>query len=44
MEVTKENVHDGKMLKELVHNVPRITIFKRYWQMVPMTPKTTLGT
>ncbi len=30
MEVTKENVHDGKILKELVHNASNITIFKKY--------------
>ena len=30
IEVTKENVHDGKMLKELVPMCLIITIFKKY--------------
>lgn len=53
MSVTKENVHDGRMLKELVCGVcnnnnkktktKTKTTTKNYWQMVPMNLKITLG-
>ena len=44
MSVTKEDVYDGKMLKELVDDVfLRIIPSKRYWQMEVMIPQTNLG-
>ena len=43
MSVTKEDVYDGKMLKELVDDVFLRSIpSKRYWQMGVMIPKTNL--
>ena len=45
MSVTKENVHDGKILKELVGDViSKNNIFKKYWLTGPMIQKTTLST
>ena len=43
MSVTKEDVHDGKILKELVGYVlSKNTIFKKYWQKKePMIQKKT---
>ena len=43
MIVTKEDIHDGKILKELVGDVfSKNTIFKKYWQKTePMIQKNT---
>ena len=44
MSVTKESVHDGKILKELVDAVSNNYNIKKYWLTEPMILKTTLGT
>ncbi len=44
MDVTKENIHDVKMLKGLVSDIATTpAILKKYWPMVPMILKITLG-
>jgi hypothetical protein len=37
MEVTKENVHDGKILKELIHNVSNNNNIQKVLADGPMT-------
>ena len=43
MVVTKENVHDGKILKELVGDIILKNYIQKYWLMVLMIQKTTLS-